>query len=95
VTQAASDNLATRQHPDRRGVREAAKAVGAPQLLTLKQVAARYSLHPKTVKRFAREGRIPQPIPGWVGKHDPRWLESTINQHIDQMARDEKREQVA
>ena len=63
------------------------------QLLTRQQVAAKYAIDPKTVTRFEQMGKIPRRI-DWVGA-DPRWLESDLDAHIDQMARKARREQVA
>lgn len=41
------------------------------KLLTVKDVAERLSVHPKTVWRWVSEGRIQAPI--YLGRRVPRW----------------------
>lgn len=64
------------------------------RLLTRRQVAEKYAIDPKNVTRFERQGKIPARIPNWIGA-EPRWLESDIDRHIDEMAQAARREQVA
>jgi hypothetical protein len=62
-------------------------------LLTREGVAERYGIHPKSVPRMVKAGKIPGPVEGWPGqKH--RWLRSEIVAHIRGMRKSELAEQV-
>ena len=41
------------------------------QLFTVTTIAERLSVHPKTIWRWVREGRFPQPI--YIAPRLPRW----------------------
>jgi hypothetical protein len=66
----------------------------AEKLLTTQMVAERYSIHPRNVEKWEKEGRIPKRVQGWPG-HEPRWREATIDAHIRAMDQAERSEQVA
>ena len=65
------------------------------RLLTRKEVASKYGIDPTNVARLERDGKIPKRLPGWFGKREGRWREEDIDAHIDQMAKAEKRAEVA
>jgi predicted DNA-binding transcriptional regulator AlpA len=54
------------------------------RLLSKKDVADRYGIHPKTVEAYAAAGRIPKPVP-WQTK-ERKWLESDIDRHLAAMS---------
>lgn len=50
------------------------------QLLTVKQVAERFTVSVATVWRLAKANKIPQPVK--IG-HSVRWRSSDIQQHLE------------
>ncbi len=63
------------------------------ELLTTKEVARRYAIHPRTVPLWVDEGRIPRPLEGWPGR-DKRWLKSEIVEAIRSLRKREAKAEV-
>jgi len=51
------------------------------RLLTRKSVAERYVIHPHSVPRLVRQGRLPAPIHPFPGSIEPRWVEDELDEH--------------
>ncbi len=62
-------------------------------LLTTKDVATKYAVHPRTVPQMVKDKKIPGPVEGWEGR-EKRWLKSEVVAHIRGMRKRERREQV-
>lgn len=58
-------------------------------LLTARSVAKMFDVHPKTVHRWAREGKIPRPVMRFT---EPCWLREEIEEQIASMKRAELKE---
>lgn len=56
------------------------------RLLDVNQVADRYQIHPKTVLRFYKEGRLPKPIKTPFTR-STQWVEEDIEKHIAELDR--------
>ena len=50
-------------------------------LLTRKRVAERYDIHPHSVPRLVKQGRLPAPIHPFPGSIEPRWVEGELDEH--------------
>jgi hypothetical protein len=59
-------------------------------LMTKREVARVYSIHPKTVERWEADKKIPKRLASFPGK-EPRWLHSVIMAHIQSMIDTERK----
>jgi predicted DNA-binding transcriptional regulator AlpA len=50
-------------------------------LIDTNEVAKRYGIHPKTLLRFVKEGKVPPPIKTTIG-NGLKWRESVIENHL-------------
>jgi predicted site-specific integrase-resolvase len=51
------------------------------RLMDTQEVARRYGVHPKTLLRFVKDGRVPAPLKAKFGNGD-KWRASVIEEHL-------------
>lgn len=53
------------------------------QLLTVRDVASRLAIKPRTVWRLAAAGKLPSPVK--LGTRTTRWVEADIKRYLDSL----------